>query len=683
MSARGGSRVDSLDGLRTIAVLLVVAFHLRVPGFSGGYLGVDVFFVLSGFLITTLLLRELSATGRIDLGRFWARRALRLMPAVLLVILAVVVWATTLAPPFRRPSIGADALWSLLYVGNWRFIGSAGYFTDDGTSSPLLHVWSLAVEEQFYVVWPLLLGLVGAFAWHRAAAATAPAGRPLDSSSRVEGDRRRRQAVVLAAGVTALVLTAASAVGLWWLYDPAAPERAYMGTDTKIFEPLVGAVAAALMTRARVQRVVVRHHVGLMVAGLVGLGVGVATLGGPAPAYFAGGAVAFSIACAVLVAAATAGGNGDVVARTLGLAPLAYLGRISYGIYLWHWPLTVWLAPETGFDVLRAALVATGAVLLASLSYHLVEVPVRTGVLTRLAPIRLLPVAAGSIASVLVLSTFLGGTAVSRLNPLSGSLPAAAAERSTVLVVGDSVARRLTPALSEAGTARGLTVVEAARGGCPALTVPALGSDGRLLADGACADQVRATQDAAVTTYDPGIVLWWSRYELADRLGDDGRVLRAGTPEFWAAQRASFLADSARLTSRGATLVVVLTDRPGVGLASRCTPGRCDPFLHRLWFEDDLRRRWNDLVTEVAARDARIRVVGIDDVYCRDAAVPCDDRLPTGPPVPAPETPQVHPTLPAPVTTLLARPDGSHFSPAAAPAVAGPLLDRAAAAARR
>lgn len=677
------ARVDSLDGLRTIAVVLVVAFHLAVPGLAGGYLGVDVFFVLSGFLITTLLLKELSATGRIDLGRFWARRALRLMPAVLVVVLAVVAWGVTLAPPFRRPSIGADALWSLLYVGNWRFISSAGYFSDDGTQSPLLHVWSLAVEEQFYVGWPLLLCLVGAVAWRRASRSIDVGGRPLDSASRLEVERRRRHAVVTAAGVTAAVLAVASALALWWLYDPEAPERAYMGTDTKIFEPLIGAVAAALMTRARVQRVVVRHHVGLMVAGLVGIALGVATLGGPSPAYFAGGAVGFAIACAVLVAAATAGGNGDVVARTLGLPPLAYLGRISYGIYLWHWPLAVWLLPEHGgFDPLRAAAVAAGTIALASVSYHLLEVPLRTGALTRVPPLRLLPVAAASIAGVLAVSTFLGGTTLARLNPLSASSPAVAAERGTVLVVGDSVVRRLTPALSEAGTARGVTVVDAARGGCPALTVPALGEGDVPLANGACTDGVRGIQDTAVATYDPGVVLWWSRYELADRLGDDGRVLRAGTPEFWAAQRASFLADSARLTSRGATLVVVLTDRPGVGLASRCTPQKCHPFLHRLWYEDALRRRWNDLVTEVAARDTRIRVVTVDDVYCRDGAVPCDDRLPVVGTGVSPAVPETRPTLPHPDVTTLARPDGSHFSPEAAPAVASAVLDRALAAAR-
>lgn len=722
------SRVDSLDGLRTIAVLLVVAFHVGVPGFAGGYLGVDVFFVLSGFLITTLLVKELGATGRIDLGRFWSRRALRLMPASLLVVLAVVVWALFVAPPYRRPGIGADALWSLLYVGNWRFIGSAGYFSDDGTSSPLLHVWSLAVEEQFYLAWPLVLTVVATLVRQRV-------GRRhrgvVDSATRLEGERRRRRVVAVATGCTALVLAAASAVWLHALYDPAAPERAYMGTDTKVFEPLIGAVAAALLTRERVQRLVVRHHATLMAGGLAGLGIGVATLGGPSPLYFGGGAVAFSICCAVLVAAATAGGNGHLVARTLGLPPLAYVGRISYGVYLWHWPLTVWiLGDHTGFEPWRALLVVVLTLAVASVSYHVVELPLRTGGLTRITPLQLLPVGVGTLAASVVISTALGGTALSRFNPLTehmaASMASSGARQDTMVVVGDSVMRRLTPTLATEAAARGITVLDAARGGCPALTVPALAPDGTLLAKGACTDKVRAAQDEAVAQHRPGTVLWWSRYELADRRGDDGRLLRAGTPEFWAAQRASFVADAARLTSHGARLVVVLTDRPGIGLASRCTPDRCDPFLHRLWYDDELRRTWNTLVTEVAADDPRIETIALDDVFCRDDAVPCDDRLPLDasglprdhtppgagaaaaapssapgstpgsgitpasrgsvssgrPPAAAHAVPRTRSRVDAAELTGLARPDGSHFSPEAAPAVCTALLDRVAAAVR-
>lgn len=663
-------RVDSLDGIRTIAVLLVVAFHVGVPGLSGGYLGVDVFFVLSGFLITTLLIKELSRTGRIDLGRFWARRALRLMPAALLVILAVVLWALFVAEPYRRPGIGADALWSLLYVANWRFVSSSSYFADDGTDSPLLHVWSLAVEEQFYVAWPLLLTVVGVLVWRRATGAPST-----DSAARIETDRRRRAVIATAVGAVALTLAVASAVWLWTLYDPSAPDRAYMGTDTKIFEPLIGALAAAIMTRRAVQRWVVAHHVALIAAGLAGIAVGVVTLGGPSPLYFAGGAVAFSICCAVLVAAATAGGNSELVARTLGLAPVAYLGRISYGIYLWHWPLAVWLLTDPSrFEPARAVAAVAFTIVLASLSYHLVEVPIRTGSLGRLEPARLLPAGAGVLAAAVAFSTLLGGTTVSRLNPWASSV-AEAAEQNAVVVVGDSVMSRLVPSLAAEGTTRGMTVLSAARGGCPALTVPAVDAEGTLLAKGACTEAVRSVQDEAIAQADPGIVLWWSRYELADRRSDDGRILVAGTPEFWDAQRVSLRADVDRLTTHGARLVIVETDRPGAGLATRCTPESCHPFLHRLWYQDDLRRTWNDIVRETAEDDPRVRTIAIDDAICHDDAVPCDDRLPlpsspgAGPsPAEAASTPGSSPGF--------ARPDGSHFAPEVAPQIAKILLDR-------
>lgn len=672
--ATTGARVNSLDGLRAIAVLLVVAFHVGVPGFAAGFLGVDVFFVLSGFLITTLLLKELTVRGRVDLPRFWARRMLRLLPATLVVVLTVIVWGFLLAPPYRRPGLSTDALWSLLYLGNWRFISSAGYFADDGTDSPLLHLWSLAVEEQFYVLWPLLLAVVGGGAWRGVRHA-----QVRDSASRLEVARRRSGAIAATAGGLALALTGASALALWWTYDPSAPERAYMGTDTRMFEPLIGAAAAAAMTRRRAQRWVVRHHVALMLAGLAGLVAGVALLGGPSAAYFSGGAVAFSLGCALLVAAATAGGNGHVVARTLGLAPLAYLGRISYGVYLWHWPLAMWLLEgQIHFAPWRALAVTVFAIAFAACSYHLVEVPLRSGALRSWRPARILPLATAALGCTAATAMVLGSTILPAPHTPSA---AAAAERSSVVLVGDSVMSRLLPSVAEQGSARGLSVVNAARGGCPALTVPAVDSDGHLLADGACTDRVRTVQDDAVRQADPGVVIWWSRYELADRLGADGRVLHAGTPEFWAAQKASFRADVDRLTSRGATVVVVQTDRPGIGLGTRCSPAKCHPFLQRLWHEDRLRREWNRIVTDVAAHDPRVRTMVIDDVYCRDADVPCDDRLPVSPGAtrPAVTDPTPRPT----VTTVrgedLARPDGSHFSADAAPVVAAALLDRATA----
>lgn len=669
---RGGRprRLDALDGLRTVAVFLVVAFHVNVPGMAGGYLGVDVFFVLSGFLITSLLLREVGDRGRIDLGRFWTRRLLRLMPASLVVIFTVVMWGIFVAEPYRRPSLGADALWSLLYVGNWRFISSTGYFTDDGTSSPLLHVWSLAVEEQFYLAWPLVLTLAFALILPAHAHVVDPntgISRPLDSSERFEAHARRRRRMTTTTLALAIALGAISAWLLTWWFEPSAPDRAYMGTDSKVFEPLLGAATAAAMMRPRLRARVAAHAQALMVIGLFGIVAGVVLLGGPNPVYFTGGALAFSAFTAVLIAATTVADRRRGLSLLLGSTPMAYLGRISYGIYLWHWPLAMSILAEPGFSPRRAALAVALTVVLAAASYHLIETPIRTGRLSRVRPLRVVPVGATALAACLVATATLGGT------PLSRAMPAVAAQESdasTVVVVGDSVIRRLLPAIAPAGEQRGVTVLGAARGGCPAIGVVALDGYGTPIAEGRCGRAVPTEQTRVIQESDPGLVIWWSRYELADRLGPHGERLRAGTGEFWRAQRTDLTTAIDRLTANGAHLVLVETDRVGVGLGSRCTAAACDPFLVRLRDENELREKWNAILRERAQADPRVDVISMDDLYCRDETNPCDDRLPIA-------DQGVHP---APNGAGVARPDGSHFSQEAMPAIADGLLDRALAA---
>jgi peptidoglycan/LPS O-acetylase OafA/YrhL len=237
--------VRALDGMRAVGVVLVLLFHLRVPGFSAGFLGVDVFFVLSGFLITTLLLTEFEKTGRISLPEFWARRARRLLPAllVLLLVVAAVVWAEGTFT--ERTSIRGDLLATTGYVANWHLIQTSSYFADIGVDSPLEHTWSLAIEEQFYLLWPLLvLGLAAI-------------------------GRRPR----LAVGAVAIAGSAISIGLLWLLWSPESVERAYMGTDSRIFEPLIGAAGAALVATPGFRAWLTRAGgtiFGLGVAGLLG-----------------------------------------------------------------------------------------------------------------------------------------------------------------------------------------------------------------------------------------------------------------------------------------------------------------------------------------------------------------------------------------------------------------------------
>ncbi|HWW54174.1 MAG TPA: acyltransferase, partial [Acidimicrobiales bacterium] len=238
----GSEYLPAIDGLRALAVIAVVAYHLGLPWARGGFLGVDLFFVLSGFLITGLLLREREQTGRIDLGHFYARRARRLLPALFLVLAAVSTWVAATGTTPDLTSVRSDALAALAYVANWRLVLShSGYFAQFSAPSPLRHAWSLAIEEQYYLVWPiLLLGLMRL-------------------------GRGSRRATVLATLVLAVLSASAMAV----MYHPGAdPSRIYYGTDTRAFELLVGALLA-LLTTARPASGAVRRAVPRAVA-LVG-----------------------------------------------------------------------------------------------------------------------------------------------------------------------------------------------------------------------------------------------------------------------------------------------------------------------------------------------------------------------------------------------------------------------------
>jgi len=630
--------------VRAIAVLVVLAFHVDAPGFNAGFLGVDAFFVLSGFLITGLLLRDVRVHGRVRLGNFWSRRVRRLVPAVLVMVTAVVAWGAFFSPISQRSALRTDVMATLLNWANWRFISSSSYFAGDGLVSPLEHTWSLAVEEQFYLFWPLLIALA-VFALGRRRAAT---GSPVSSDF--------PRVVAVMSGIGVLI-----SVGLLaWFYDPDAPERAYMGTDARAFEPLLGAFLACCVTYPGFRAAIRRYAGSAIIVGLAGLALGVVMLGaggatGTAPAYYRGGALAVSAACGLLVLGAALGRGENPVVRLLGNPVAAWLGRISYGVYLWHWPLSVWLLRDDGvFSLGRALLVVTLSIAAAAASFYLVEqrVQARRAALW-LSPRRLIWI----LPLILALGIGTAGAAIQTPVPEAGN----ASKR--VLVVGDSVPARLFPAFEEVALTRSWQVKNGAKGSCPAIGVPITDPRGALVNPKInCGDVIPPLQTENIKEFKPNIVVAWSRYELADRLSDSGQHLVAGTPDFWAAQRTSLRATTDRLAQGGAKVVIVKTDRPGKGMASRCSPSACPEFLRRLVDQDALRVTWNRLVDQEAARDPRIRVISIDDVYCKDNAEPCDDKLPDG---------------------TFARPDGSHFAKKYMPTVATALTDRIAAAVAR
>lgn len=374
-SPGGLPHLRALDGLRGLAVLGVLLHHARIPGVPAGFVGVDVFFVLSGFLITSLLLAELRDTGRVRLGGFWLRRARRLLPALFAVVLVVGATAPWWLEAGPRSTLVGDGVAALVYVANWRILASGtDYFATFGPPSPLTHTWSLGVEEQFYVLWPL--AVVGAVALLR----------------RLGAKRSWRRRVVVAGLLGTLALVAGSAL-LTAVLARGDVMRAYYGTDARAQELLGGAALGLLATAAgwwgarpatpsRPRRLVVTV-VGL--AGLVGLVVVAGTVR-DARGFVAHGGFALVTALAAAVLVAAVHPVGGPVARLLAWRPLAALGVVSYGVYLWHWPLFVLLDPvRTGLDgggirdrVLLAALRIGTSGAVAVLSYRLVERPART-----------------------------------------------------------------------------------------------------------------------------------------------------------------------------------------------------------------------------------------------------------------------------------------------------------------
>ena len=350
-----------MDGIRAVAVALVLADHGGIPGLSGGFLGVDVFFVLSGFLITSLLLDEHRRTAQIRLTDFWIRRARRLLPALLVMVLAVVA-ARELFSPESTASLRDDAVASFFWISNWAFVAQrADYFAQGAAPSPLQHTWSLGVEEQYYLIWPLLLIAVAVVFWAR---------------------------LRLAVFVLATVGVIASATATIVLTTDSTLNRIYFGTDSRAQALLVGAAAAALLVRdwsvLNDGGSLIRTRWGHIVARILPF-IGLAVLGAAAhyatgaAREFRGGLLIVVALAAVLVVAPVALEQDGPVARVLAWRPLVWLGAISYGVYLWHWPIFLALNGErtgwSGWSLFAVRCAATIAV--ASASWWLLEQPIR------------------------------------------------------------------------------------------------------------------------------------------------------------------------------------------------------------------------------------------------------------------------------------------------------------------
>ncbi len=396
--------MPGLDGLRAIAVLAVIAFHEQFSWAPGGLLGVGVFFTLSGYLITDLLLSGWLATGRAHLANFWLRRARRLLPALFVMLAVVTAWVTLLdrarLSGLRGPVAAAATYWSNWYL----IVKDQSYFSRFAPPQPLDHLWSLAVEEQFYLIWPWVL-LAGLYLI-----------------------RRRRSARAISwLALPTLVLAAGSAVLMWLLYHPAVdPTRVYEGTDTRACGLLIGAALAMVWSSGRAARSARGVQRALDVPGFIGLAV-IAVLIWRVGQYdsflYHGGLVVLSVATAAVVAAAAC--PATLVGAALSWSPLRWIGVRSYGIYLWHYPVIVLTTPANSTeDLPRAAWQVAASIALAALSWKYVEEPVRHGAIERawrrirsrklagLAPPKLAAAAAGAGVFVVACAGLAGMVAV-------------------------------------------------------------------------------------------------------------------------------------------------------------------------------------------------------------------------------------------------------------------------------
>ncbi len=528
----------ALDGLRALAVLAVLAYHAGLSWAKGGFLGVDAFFVLSGYLITSLLLAERSASGRIDLPAFWARRARRLLPALFLMLAFVAAYAAVFAESGQIDKIRGDALATLGYVANWRqvFTGES-YFDQFSLPSPLRHTWSLAIEEQWYLFWPLLVG--AALWWGR-------------------GSRRALVALTVA-------LTAGSAILMALLFDPGAdPSRPYYGTDTRAQSLLVGAGLALLLTRLpAIEKPRQRQALELGAAGCAAF-VGWLWVTTPDTGSFLyqGGLLASAVAVAVVIAAAVQPG-GIAVTRCLSWSPLRAIGRVSYGVYLWHWPLYLTLTEDrTGLDgsaLLAVRLAATFAA--ATLSYHLLELPVRQGMWRGArASWAVAPATAALLAVALVLTTRGGAPAIAL--PGDGADEARAADFSSetlrILVVGDSLASTVGAGLITVQDEFGIAVRDATIIACGIVHGDVGREEGWRPESEECVAQPEYWT-AAIDEFDPDIVvLLGGFWESRDRRVD-GEVFVFGSPEGEAYWREQFEDAITLLSSEGGSVVILTT----------------------------------------------------------------------------------------------------------------------------
>ena len=588
--------------------------HLR-----GGFLGVDLFFVLSGFLITSLLVNEHRLTNNINFGAFWGRRFRRLMPASLLLLATVSIWSWSQVEATQLHSLRIDILATLGYMANWRFIASGqSYFDLFTEASPLRHAWSLAIEEQFYVLWPLIVWLI---------------------MRKAKLGERGLLTFCIVAGLASTVLMSV-------LYSQADPSRSYYGTDTRAAQLLVGACLAVIVVRyPKVWPQSVASKI--LTLSLIFITAAFLFIADQESSLYHGGFLGFALIAGIGVWASTQATSG-VVHWLLASKALRYVGRISYGLYLWHWPVQIAISasrtPLTGVPLRLIQIFVTFTI--SAISFHVVESPIRFR--TRWATFTQSRALAISVASIIVVAG-LGITATTGAEAPPDYLTASQSDVLTVgdldndsvppsstmgtisvpvsstpvwralgrtVLIGDSVAASLQTALSIEAKKRGLMFMAHTRPGCGLLIGAPATSEGKLFSwSKLCSDLTPKYMKKAVIDTNPDTIVWFSSWEASPRFYE-GVFYQPATSQFRQHILDRLYEQVTAITMRGAMVYFVTNSQRSNDNSWHFS----DPLV-------DLRQEnLNDIYRDyVAAHPTQAAIVDLASVVC--PTKPCPAQM--------------------------------------------------------
>jgi peptidoglycan/LPS O-acetylase OafA/YrhL len=629
--------------------MAVVIYHFgggEQSWLPGGFLGVDVFFVLSGYLISSLLLTEYLRRGRIDLPQFWVRRVRRLLPALVAMLLFVCFWVWWATPLESFPARRSDLMWTVSYLANWHLIQNGdNYFAAYTAASPLRHTWSLAVEEQFYLFWPLVLaGLL--WLGRRLARRAGGQGR---------GAGKGRPGFV----VVATAADAGVALSAWAMassYDPLAPSAAYYSTQGRVQELFVGVLLAVLITYrrhaaadgsetplGRLLAAVGRRSGALGILVVIGLLLAFGWMSDGEPFYYRGGALLVSVVTVALIAVVDLRPTGPV-GRAFSWRPAVWLGRISYGVYLWHWPIVLMIpvsgGASAGEKIWHQAQRLVLTVLVAALSYYFLEQPVqrdRRWLTSKPRVLIAVLASSGLVVAVALPATALPGTLAQQLSV--GSDRGCSGERTDLLVVctepeavdakadppqfallGDSTARALAPGLDQWAKTAGTTWIQAAWKRCTPINVMAVPADLNEPDVPAltCYAQASTLIRNMLASYRPKVVLIAEYWDSTQPLMVNGVKVRPGTPAHEDALRLGYQRLVDVIAEYGAQTVFLEQPPPGASIGEQYATGR--PAAHARAKVSGAGRYvdgYNAVLKAVAkSRPGQARTVSLTDVIC-------------------------------------------------------------------